>query len=47
VAVTGVLVNGAHAAALLGSTAMGASYISLQRQNTTWTIAELLGGTMP
>jgi hypothetical protein len=47
VAVTRVLVNGAHASALLGSTAMGASYISLQREHGTWRIGGLLSGTMP
>jgi hypothetical protein len=46
VAVTGALVNGDHALALLGSARMPASYITLQRQRGGWTINALLGNAL-
>jgi ketosteroid isomerase-like protein len=47
IAVTGVLVDGDHAYALLGSAKTPAGYITLQREHGAWKIAVLLGGGMP
>jgi hypothetical protein len=47
VAVTGVLVNGDHAYALLGSPQRPANYLTLERQGNRWTVATLLGSGMP
>jgi hypothetical protein len=44
--VTGVLVNRDQAYALLGSSTMSASYITLQRQHGAWMINELLGSAL-
>lgn len=47
VAVTGVLVDGNRAYALLGSPSLPASYLSLQREGSVWRVDTLLGIGMP